>query len=256
MKWTVSDTGLVSAYDEAGPVPDEVHFEVGDWHSFASLTASTAVRMEHEVSDRLDSGFNSLHRITFNTGVAELRRQERFRGRHIDRKLTLTTPGSFEVGDLVGRFVFRKEEEAIVSIAGREIPHRGLNRYYQYRTKSATIRNSEGQFTVSVVNSRLPSGMKLFVYARDEPPDSWVIHIRALSENSDAGMLRLFHLPVTHFRALDQTVESCDLLNKKLKYIRERSSIDSRWIPFQYVERTRLNPSDTVEIEMSGEYND
>jgi len=256
MKWTVSDTGLVSANDEGGPAPDEVHFEVGDWHSFASLTDSKGAQMEHEVSDRFDSGFESLHRVALNTGVAELKRQERFGGDRIDRKLTLTTPESFEIGDLVGRFVFHKEKDAVVSIAGREIPHRGLNRYYQHRTESATIKNVDGQFTVSVVDSTLPSGMKLFVYARDEPPDSWVIHVRALSEHSDAGMLRLFHLPVTHLRLLDRAVESCTLLKKNLRYIRERSNIDSRWIPFQYVERTRLNPSDTVQIEMSGEYND
>jgi hypothetical protein len=254
MRWTVTDPGILSCADEPGPTPSEVQFEVGDWHSFTSLTAKTNVPIQHSIETQTEETFHGEHRVDFQSGTALIERSESFSGRTIDRSLTLTTPSRVSIGDFVARFVFRDATSSTAEIAGRHFEHRGQNRYHQFATDTATIRDTEGAFTITTVESDLPKGMELFTYVRDEPPDTWVVHVRVLAIDGTDGMVRLSYLPVTHISVIDWVVRNLPPLSRRLRYICERSSIDSRWLPAQYVEWVTMDSEDRIYLGVHGEY--
>lgn len=247
MRWSVeADSGIVVAEDPYV----ECSFEVGDWHSFLSL-GGDSLEASHTLRHvrHHDRGFEADHDIRLKTGSAVISQRERFWNLFIERQFSLTPTSRLQLGDFVVRFVFDATEFTEASIGGNRFEHRGRNRYLQYPSRTVRLHGVGKTITITGEANGLPSGMDLMTYARDESPDRWVVHLRALVRDVDLGFLRLYRGPWSRIESLDRAVERLGL-DRHLLYCRERASKRPHWptIPFQYVRYVELQPDENLEI--------
>lgn len=254
MEWSVDpSTGVVSTREPRM----ECAFEVGDWHSFlspgkASLHAEGAVRDARQD----EGGFAAKHDVRLRTGSAIVTQRERFGTRELERHLSIEPTSTLKLGDFVARFVFDAAEFERATVDGDTFEHRGRNRYLQYPATTVHLDGPGGQVSITGDATELPEGMVLVVYARDEPPDRWVVHVRALARGSGNGFLRLYWGPVTHSELIDRVVRLLGLQDA-LAYYRERASaapLLPAGVPFQYVEYADISEETRVAITAKCEY--
>lgn len=248
MNWAVDpDSGSVSGVD-----PDvRCGFELGDWFSFASLDSGglNATRTLCS-SEREDTIYRAKHHVSLRSGSGVLTQTEDFRDGGIDRTLKLRPTSVIDLGDLVLRFEFNAGTFPIAEIANRTFEHHGRNRYLQFDTTRVRLCGPTRDISINADALSLPDGMNLVIYVRDEPPDRWIVHVRALAHGSDRGFVRFYDLPWTHLPFVDRLVR-CLRMTGPLRYCRERGTAirflpDA--IPFQYVESVNVKADDQVAI--------
>lgn len=253
VNWDVVDY-VLTANGNLNPFPIEASFEIGDWYSFISATSSFNSTKDSQVRVPDSSTYVLEHDIELSSGAVHLQQEETVQDASIEREISLTATEPIYLGDLVMRFVFQEEEKLKAIINGQEYEHRGSNYYYQYPVTKVQIKGSSGTFTIGLEDYEIPENMEMFMYVRDEPPDRWIVHIRALSMNTAYGIVRLYLPPFLNSRYLDYVVNKSSYLQSKLRYIRENLHIDSKFIPIQYVEQTCIHKSDPLSISATGTY--
>lgn len=235
----------------------ECNFEMGDWLSYVSAGRDATHATRRTVKRDVADGWRSTtHRIDLAAGSYEVSQTERIDGNAVDRQLTVVPVTKALLGDVVIRFSIPDAEDMTATIDGNTFDHEGRNSYHQYGTDSAGIEGRRGRFDVRAMDCSIPSGMDLVTYVRDEPGGAWVVHVRALAQDGDDGVLRLYRGGVTHFPALDEIVSRIPPLADRLRYLRERSSFPSGLIPVQFGERVRLSPSSELRLHARGEFTD
>jgi len=235
----------------------ECGFEIGDWLSYLSAgrdaTKATATVVESDITpDRMSLS----HRIRLEMGTFELTQTERINGNTIIREFDVLPLESGFLGDFVGRFSFPDCGDAVVSIDGRNIEHTNKNRYHQYHTDRVSLSGNFGRFVVETTKAELPDGMEYVMYARDEPPDNWVIHARVLACDTGIGVLRFHRGPFTHSQALDRIISRSSLIAGRFRRLRERTRLPSRYIPIQYGDLTPLATTDDIQLGLKCKYYD
>ena len=248
MDWAVdTELGSVSGVD-----PDtQCGFELGDWYSFVSLDSGAldATRTLRS-SERQDSFYCAEHYVSLRSGSGIVTQTEVFRGDGIDRTLELRPAPEMEIGDFVLRFVFDADTFPVADIADQTFKHHGRNRYLQFDVERVRLWGGTREIFIDATASSLPDAMDLVVYVRDEQPNRWVVHVRALVRHTNHGFVRLYDFPVTRLSFLDELVRRLRLTGL-LRYCRERGTT-VRYLPdalpFQYVESVELDDDDTVEL--------
>jgi len=256
MNWQIDDISGRMTVRPGGTVI-ECGFEIGDWLSYLSAgrdaTKATSTVIESDITrDRMSLS----HRIRLETGTFELTQIERISGNTIIREFDVLPLEAGFLGDFVGRFSFPNCGDAVVSIDGKTIEHTNKNRYYQYNTHIASLSGNFGRFVVKTTRAELPDGMEYVMYARDEPPDTWVIHARALAMGTGTGVLRFHRGPFIHSQALDRIVSRSSLIVERFRRLRERTRLPSRYIPIQYGDLTPLATTDEIQLALECKYYD
>lgn len=249
MDWAVDlESGSVQSIDPT----IRCGFELGDWHSFASLNSGShnATRSLRSI-ERQDTSSQAQHQISLKSGSAIAIHTENFRPDGIDRTLRLLPDPTIELGDLVLRFVFDSDTFPVAEIADQRFAHSGGDRYLQFDVDKVRLCGDVWNASIHATALSLPDGMDLVIYVRDEPPDRWIVHIRALARHADQGFVRLYDLPVSRLQSLDKLVRFLRL-NGPLRYCRERGTAVSflpNALPLQYVESVTLTANDEVQIQ-------
>jgi len=256
MNYTIDESsGLLTFYPDDTAI--ECGFEIGNWLSYVSAGRDKTKAIHNVVNSQTSAGkIVMAHKVALGDYEFHVEQEERISNSILRRQFTVTPITLSLLGDFVVRFSFSDCGDADVIIDGKTITHQNRNIYHQYETDRVEIEGSDGRFEVETTDLSIPDGMDYVMYARDEPPDTWVIHARALTRNVDRGVLRFHRGPVSHFRFLDWLVSHSTFLSDQLRYLRERSSISSRYIPIQYGERTRLTSTDLLQIGLIGKYYD
>lgn len=232
-------------------------FEIGDWKSYVSA-GRDSTNAKHRV-ERESKGQNKIsveQYVDLSSGRFEILQHEYQTGRTITRTFLVSPEGVVSLGDFVIRFSIPKSADMIASIDGKVFEHRGKNRYLQFETDSARIEGTDLAFSIRTTQVRLPNGMKLVTYVRDEPPDTWVIHARAIAFGTGNGFLRLYRGDTVHVPWIDELVKRSNWLVKRLRYLREESLISSSFLPIQYCEWSRLSDNDLIEMTVEGKIED
>jgi len=248
MNWEVDpESGSVSNRD----LDIQCGFELGDWYSFTSLNSGnlSGTRLLREY-DHSQSFYRADHEITLHSGSGIVTQSEEFGEHSINRTLILEPTSPIFIGDFVLRFVVDAHSYPVAQIAGKTFEHQGKNRYLQFDVAKAQLQGEQGTISFEAGNCSLPDEMSLVVYVRDQPPDQWVIHIRALARSTGEGFVRLYNNSVKRLPALDEIIRLFGLI-KFLRYCREYGT--RVWylpnaLPFQYVEYIKLDPTDVLEI--------
>lgn len=248
MEWEAdNDSGVVFCQNPSV----QCGFELGDWYSFTSLNSgeldATRILMSSRWSGKV---YQAEHKISLQTGTANLFQEEECLDEGIDRTLTLEPTTPIELGDIVLRFRIDANEFPVVEIAGYEFHHRSRNRYLQFDVDKATFHGGLGTISIEGAADSIPPGMTLVTYVRDEPPANWIVHARVLAKYTKRGFLRLYGFPLARFPLLDQLVRRMGL-HHSLRYCREigtRVSYLPNALPAQYVEYVELTPGDEVSL--------
>jgi hypothetical protein len=196
------------------------------------------------------------HEVNLETGIFELTQTEHITGNTIYREFSVLPLEAAFLGDFVGRFSFSDCGDAVASLSGKTIEHKNRNKYHQYHTDKVSLTGDFGRFVIETTKAELPDGMEYVMYVRDEPPDTWVIHARTLARDTGTGVLRFHRGPFTHCGVLDQIVSCSPTIADRLRRLRERTRIPSRYIPIQYGDLITLATTDEIQLGLECKYYD
>lgn len=107
--------------------------------------------------------------------------EERHAGSCLTRSYTVTAERDTWLMDFVLRQLFVGAAGSTATIVGRRFDFVRSNLYRQYPTPEVALDYADGlQVSVRTTVTGLPAGLGLFMYARDNSVEGWVIHARLL----------------------------------------------------------------------------
>ena len=123
------------------------------------------------------------YRVRLSRGYYEITTNDHLDGRQLKRQYRLTSLESSMLGDFVIRVALPATNGSRGRIADRKIQHKSSNIYHQYQVSKAVIEYPNLNLGIRFYSHDGNSpGFSPWMYIRDEPPDTWVIHDRLLSE--------------------------------------------------------------------------
>lgn len=251
MRHLEDESGLVTISPNDTTI--ECGFEMGDWLSYISAGRET-MNAQYRTKTAANGTVSYSHEVSLASGSFVVDQHENISSDSIRRRFQVTSDGPSLLGDFVLRFSIPQSSDAKAVIDQKEFKHQGLNRYLQFETETACIEWKKDRFEIDVLDVSTPPGLDFVIYVRDEPPDTWILHVRAIARDGYDGVLRFHRGPISHVPQIDRLVSRSRVLSIWLRNLREQSSVPPKYIPLQYGERARLSDSETLEMNIKATY--